>query len=154
MQGWKKTPQQSPKLCCIPAAMQSPYVVYYDGKSLFWVHTHNVNTRFSAQKELTVCFCATCRTRVRKSPVTWCSSNLPTSTWPPACPPLLSPFSSSVASSCSCTGGCSFSSSSTFSQLALAREPRLLLKWCFTFWMMLSETTGKPAQITSEQLFH
>lgn len=122
-------------ICCL-LWRQNPFFVSHTPRKPTFVGTQQPR-----------CFPAMCR--VRRSPVTWCRSDLPTSTWPPACPPLLSPLSSSVFSSCSCTGGCSCSSSSTLSQLALAREPQLLLKCCFTFWMMLSETTGKAAQITS-----
>lgn len=150
MQGWKNTPQQPPKLCCKYLLQCKAHMLFTTmGKPFSWLHTHEVNKHFSGHEEPPGVFPARCRVRMRSSPVTWWRSNLPTSTWPAACPPLLSPLSSSVASSCSCTGGCSLSSSSTLSQLPLAREPRLLLKWCFTFWMVLSETTGKAAQITA-----
>lgn len=78
-------------------------------------------------------------------------SNLPTSTWTSACPPLATPFISSASSSFSSTGGWNFSSSSTFSQLTFAWEPLAQLKCHFTFWMTLSETLQKHASISSAE---
>lgn len=79
------------------------------------------------------------------------SSNLPTSTWTSACPPLASPFISSASSSFSSTGGWNFISSSTFSQFTFTREPLVQLKCHFTFWMTLSEMLQKHTSISSAE---